>query len=102
MGQTSLQLTIVCFRCQRTIARNLGNPIEFFRVALGITWSHNHGIVPAGQFTNLDLLLTPGSQHGHHLWTYTMIMAPGYAQSHPEELDRIAEIARYRPLTAEA
>jgi pimeloyl-ACP methyl ester carboxylesterase len=33
---------------------------------------------------------------------YTMIMAPGYAQSHPEELDRIAEIARYRPLTAEA
>lgn len=33
---------------------------------------------------------------------YTMIMAPGYAQSHPEELDRIAEIARYRPLTGEA
>jgi pimeloyl-ACP methyl ester carboxylesterase len=31
---------------------------------------------------------------------YTLIMAPGYAASHPEELDRIVEIARYRPLTA--
>lgn len=33
---------------------------------------------------------------------YTLIMAPGYAASHPEELDRIVEIARYRPLTAAA
>ncbi len=31
---------------------------------------------------------------------YTLIMAPDYAASHPEELDRIVEIARYRPLTA--
>lgn len=28
---------------------------------------------------------------------YSRFMAPGYAESHPEELDRIAEIARYRP-----
>jgi pimeloyl-ACP methyl ester carboxylesterase len=33
---------------------------------------------------------------------YTLIMAPGYAASHPEELDRIVEIARYRPSTAAA
>lgn len=33
---------------------------------------------------------------------YTLIMAPGYAASHPEELDRIVEVARYRPLTAAA
>ncbi len=34
--------------------------------------------------------------------TYSMIMAPGFAESHPEELDRIAEIARYRPSNAPA
>ena len=28
---------------------------------------------------------------------YASIMAPGYAESHPEDLERIAEIARYRP-----
>jgi 3-oxoadipate enol-lactonase len=28
---------------------------------------------------------------------YSMIMGPGYAESHPEELERIATIARYRP-----
>lgn len=33
---------------------------------------------------------------------YSMIMAPGFAESHPEELDRVAEIARYRPLHAAA
>lgn len=34
--------------------------------------------------------------------TYTLITAPGFAQSHPEEIDRIAEIARYRPVKAAA
>jgi pimeloyl-ACP methyl ester carboxylesterase len=33
---------------------------------------------------------------------YTGITAPGFAQSHPEELDRVAEIARYRPVHAAA
>lgn len=33
---------------------------------------------------------------------YTLIMAPGYAASHPEELDRIVEIARYHPMAAAA
>lgn len=33
---------------------------------------------------------------------YSMIMAPGFAESHPEELDRVAEIARYRPSHAAA
>lgn len=33
---------------------------------------------------------------------YTAIMAPGFAESHPEELDRIMAIARYRPQSAEA
>jgi pimeloyl-ACP methyl ester carboxylesterase len=33
---------------------------------------------------------------------YSMIMAPGFSESHPEELDRIAEIARYRPSNAAA
>jgi 3-oxoadipate enol-lactonase len=33
---------------------------------------------------------------------YSMIMAPGFAESHPEELDRIVEIARYRPSNAAA
>ncbi len=33
---------------------------------------------------------------------YSTIMAPGFAESHPEELDRIAEIARYRPSNAAA
>jgi 3-oxoadipate enol-lactonase len=33
---------------------------------------------------------------------YSMIMAPGFAVSHPEVLDRIAEIARYRPSNAAA
>ncbi len=30
--------------------------------------------------------------------TYNRIMAPGYCESHPQEWDRIAEIARYKPL----
>lgn len=33
---------------------------------------------------------------------YTAIMAPGYAASHPEALERIAQIARYRPQSAAA
>ncbi len=33
---------------------------------------------------------------------YTRIMAPGYAERHPEELDRVAEVARYRPQSQEA
>jgi pimeloyl-ACP methyl ester carboxylesterase len=33
---------------------------------------------------------------------YRLIMAPGYAESHPEELGMVAEIARYRPLSAQA
>ncbi len=34
--------------------------------------------------------------------SYTLIMAPGYAASHPEVMDRIAETARYRPQPFEA
>jgi pimeloyl-ACP methyl ester carboxylesterase len=33
---------------------------------------------------------------------YTAIMAPGYAESHPEALERSAQIARYRPQSAAA
>jgi pimeloyl-ACP methyl ester carboxylesterase len=33
---------------------------------------------------------------------YSMIMAPGFAESHPEEIDIVAEIARYRHLHAAA
>jgi pimeloyl-ACP methyl ester carboxylesterase len=34
--------------------------------------------------------------------TYTRIMAPGYAQSHPERMEEIIQIARYRPMSREA
>ena len=34
--------------------------------------------------------------------SYTLIMAPGYAEQHPEEMDRVAENARYRPQSSEA
>ncbi len=34
--------------------------------------------------------------------TYTRIMAPGYAQSHPERMDEIVQIARYHPMSREA
>lgn len=34
--------------------------------------------------------------------TYTRIMGPGYAASHPDVMEEIVEIARYRPMTAEA
>lgn len=33
---------------------------------------------------------------------YQQIMAPGYAESHPEELEMVAEIARYQPLSAQS
>ena len=33
---------------------------------------------------------------------YSLIMAPGYAESHPQELENIAAIARYRPLTGQS
>jgi pimeloyl-ACP methyl ester carboxylesterase len=33
---------------------------------------------------------------------YTQLMAPGYAESHPKEMERIAENARYRPQPPEA
>jgi 3-oxoadipate enol-lactonase len=36
------------------------------------------------------------------LQSYTQIMAPGYAARHPQEMERIAENARYRPQPAEA
>ncbi len=34
--------------------------------------------------------------------TYTLIMAPGYAEAHPEVMDRIADTARYRPQSPES
>ena len=34
--------------------------------------------------------------------TYTRIMGPGFAASHPEDIERIATIARYRPQSNEA
>ncbi|HLW03774.1 MAG TPA: alpha/beta fold hydrolase [Ktedonobacterales bacterium] len=34
--------------------------------------------------------------------SYTLIMAPGYAERHPEEMERIVANARYRPQPAEA
>ncbi len=34
--------------------------------------------------------------------TYAKIMAPGYAERHPEVMERIAETARYRPQSIEA
>jgi len=34
--------------------------------------------------------------------TYATIMAPGYCESHPDDWERIAETARYRPQSAEA
>ncbi len=34
--------------------------------------------------------------------SYTLIMAPGYAASHPEEMEHVVENARYRPQPAEA
>lgn len=34
--------------------------------------------------------------------TYTLIMAPGYAVSHPDEMDTIAAIARHRPQSGAA
>jgi 3-oxoadipate enol-lactonase len=36
------------------------------------------------------------------LQSYTQIMAPGYAERHPQEMERIAGNARYRPQPAEA
>jgi len=33
---------------------------------------------------------------------YSMIMAPGYAESHPEDLERIADIARYHPQSGQS
>lgn len=33
---------------------------------------------------------------------YTRIMAPGYAESHPEEMERIVAVGRYRPMTRDA
>ena len=34
--------------------------------------------------------------------TYSIIMAPGYCESHPADWDHIAEVARYRPQSREA
>ena len=34
--------------------------------------------------------------------SYTLIMAPGYAETHPEEMEHIVANARYRPQPAEA
>ena len=33
---------------------------------------------------------------------YTQLMAPGYAESHPDEMARIVELGRYRPMTNDA
>ena len=33
---------------------------------------------------------------------YSLIMAPSFAESHPQTLENIAAIARYRPLTAQS
>ena len=33
---------------------------------------------------------------------YTQLMAPGYAESHPDEMERIVELGRYRPMTNDA
>jgi pimeloyl-ACP methyl ester carboxylesterase len=34
--------------------------------------------------------------------TYTLIMGPGYAAGHPEEMEHVAEVARYRPMSPAA
>ena len=41
----------------------------------------------------------PGDLARH---TYTLLMAPGYAERNPDAIERIAETARYRPQSAEA
>ena len=33
---------------------------------------------------------------------YSQIMAPGYAESHPEEMESVAEMGRYRPIPKDA
>lgn len=43
--------------------------------------------------------MEPGAQKRR---TLSLLMAPGYAESHPEEMEQIAEIGRYERITKEA
>jgi pimeloyl-ACP methyl ester carboxylesterase len=78
----------------------LRHPDRLDKLVLVSTSAGGRARVAASAETAALLLPTPGMEAGERaVRNYSHIMAADYVAAHPEELERIAETARYRPMS---
>jgi pimeloyl-ACP methyl ester carboxylesterase len=81
----------------------LRHPNKLDKLVLVSTSAGGGAHVPASPEILALLTPAPGMEVGERaIHTYSRIMAAEYVAAHPEELERIAETARYRPMTSDA
>lgn len=79
------------------------HPEQLDRLVLVSTSAGGRVHVHAAPEINVLLMPAPGTEAGERaIHTYSHIMAADFVAAHPEELQRIAETARYRPQSTEA
>lgn len=81
----------------------LAHPERLARLILISTTAGGPTHAPASQEILALLVPQPALEVGERARrNYARIMAPGYTERHPEELERIVETARYRPQTPQS
>jgi len=79
----------------------LRHPEQLDKLVLVSTSAGGRARVPASPEIAALLAPEPGMEIGERaIGNYSRIMAAQYVQAHPDELERIAAVARYRPMSA--
>lgn len=77
------------------------HPEQLDKLVLVSTSAGGRAHVPASPEIAVLLAPAPDLESGERaIRNYSRIMAAQYVQDHPDELERIAEVARYRPMSA--
>jgi pimeloyl-ACP methyl ester carboxylesterase len=77
------------------------HPEQLDKLVLVSTSAGGRARVPASPEIAVLLAPAPALEIGARaIRNYSRIMAAQYVQEHPEELERVAEVARYRPMSA--